>query len=285
MSRERARARIEAALDELVESGAEGGVQVAVVHRGERVVDAARGVADPRTGAPVTADTLFWAASTAKGVTSSLARVLAERGDVRYDRPVADVWPGFGAHGTAAVTLRHGLLHTAGVPGPRVARQVPSDVVPPASDPGSPIDRAMPRAVVPDAALVSRLDVLTADIPSQGVTTARGAARLYAGLLGYVDGARLVSSQRLHEMAAVASTAMDEVMGFRVSWAFGYSPDRPSGVPSRPGSTFGMVGMNGSAAYADIDSGVAVAVMHNRFTTGDLSTVGRVDRIVADTLS
>jgi hypothetical protein len=46
-----------------------------------------------------------------------------------------------------------------------------------------------------------------------------------------------------------------------------------------------MVGMNGSAAYADIDSGVAVAVMRNRFTPGDLTTVGRIDRVVAENLS
>jgi len=44
------------------------------------------------------------------------------------------------------------------------------------------------------------------------------------------------------------------------------------------------VGMNGSAAYADIDSGVAVAVMRNRFAA-DLTTVARIDRIVAETLS
>jgi len=71
------------------------------------------------------------------------------------------------------------------------------------------------------------------------------------------------------------------VMGFPVSWAFGYSPDRPGGVPSRRGSTFGMVGANGSAAYADVDSGVAVAVMRNRFAAGDLAAVSRIDRIVA----
>ncbi|MGH2867724.1 MAG: hypothetical protein ACRDNK_09170 [Solirubrobacteraceae bacterium] len=53
---------------------------------------------------------------------------------------------------------------------------------------------------------------------------------------------------------------------------------------SRPGSTCGMVGINGSAAYADIDSGVAVAVMRNRFAA-QLTTVTRIDRIVADTLS
>jgi hypothetical protein len=54
---------------------------------------------------------------------------------------------------------------------------------------------------------------------------------------------------------------------------------------SRPGSAFGMVGANGSAAYADIDSGVAVAVMRNRFTVGDLSTAARIDGIVAGTLT
>jgi hypothetical protein len=46
-----------------------------------------------------------------------------------------------------------------------------------------------------------------------------------------------------------------------------------------------MVGMNGSAVYADIDSGVAVAVMRNRFATGDLTALTRIDRIVAATMS
>ena len=39
--------------------------------------------------------------------------------------------------------------------------------------------------------------------------------------------------------------------------------------------------MNGSAAYADIDSGVAVAVMRSRCDT-ELAVVGEVDHIVAD---
>ena len=53
-------------------------------------------------------------------------------------------------------------------------------------------------------------------------------------------------------------------------------------VESREGSTFGMAGSNGSAAYADIDSGVAVAVMRNRIV-GDMSAVAAIDRMVADT--
>ena len=73
-------------------------------------------------------------------------------------------------------------------------------------------------------------------------------------------------------------------MGFPTEWAYGYSPTRPSGR-GKPGSAFGMVSMNGSAAYADIDSGVAVPVMRNRCTAGDFTTVERLDRLVEDEFS
>lgn len=108
--------------------------------------------------------------------------------------------------------------------------------------------------------------------------SARGVARIYAALLGHLDGVPLVSATRRAAMAAVAFSGMDEVMGFPISWAYGYSPSRASGR-GRPGSTFGMTGMNGSAAYADIDSGVAVAVMRNRFDA-DLTTTARIDELV-----
>jgi hypothetical protein len=115
--------------------------------------------------------------------------------------------------------------------------------------------------------------------------TARGVARMYSALLGQVRGVALVSPGRLAAMAAVAFTGMDQVMGFPVRWAFGYSPGRPGLAASRPGSAFGMVGANGSAAYADIDSGAAVAVMRNRFAASDLATAARIDKIVAGTLT
>jgi hypothetical protein len=50
-----------------------------------------------------------------------------------------------------------------------------------------------------------------------------------------------------------------------------------------PGSVFGMLGGNGSAAFADIDSGTAVAVMRNR-CIGDFTTAARVDHLVIDAL-
>jgi hypothetical protein len=42
-----------------------------------------------------------------------------------------------------------------------------------------------------------------------------------------------------------------------------------------------MVGTNGSAADADIDSGVAVAALRNCFAPGDLSLAARAGGVVA----
>jgi CubicO group peptidase (beta-lactamase class C family) len=108
--------RVQDVLDELVASGAETGLQVAVRHQGQRVVDAVAGVADPATGRPVTPDTPFFSFSTAKGVAALLAHLLVRDGLLGYDTPVAQVWPEFGARGKHTATLRHVLTHTVGVP-------------------------------------------------------------------------------------------------------------------------------------------------------------------------
>jgi CubicO group peptidase (beta-lactamase class C family) len=156
----------------------------------------------------------------------------------------------------------------------RVARQEPALGPPPEPpEPGSPVDRAIPPGIRPDADFANRRDVLMSHIPSGGTMTALGAARVYAALLGHVAGVDLISPARRADMAAPAFEGPDEVMGIPTTWAFGFSPYRPGGVPSRPGSTFGMVGANGSAAYADIDSGVAVALMRNRFGGAGLAAV------------
>jgi len=101
---------------EWIDSGTELGVQVAVIHDGRLVVNVASGLADV-SGRVVQPDTLFWAASTAKGVASTVAHVLAELGVLDYDMPLAAVWPEFAQHGKDTVTVRHVLCHTAGVPG------------------------------------------------------------------------------------------------------------------------------------------------------------------------
>ena len=112
-----AQKQVQEVIDQLVESGAERGIQVAVYQGGQPVIDAVAGIADPTTGRPVTSDTPFYNFSIVKGAASTLAHILAERGLFGYDTPVVDLWPGFGAHGKQKVTVRHVLNHSAGVPG------------------------------------------------------------------------------------------------------------------------------------------------------------------------
>jgi CubicO group peptidase (beta-lactamase class C family) len=116
--------RVQEAIDRLVESGAERGLQVAVYRHGEPVVDAVAGDADHETGHPVTSDTPFYAYSTGKGATATVAHVLVERGLFDYDTPIVELWPEFCAHGKEAATVRHALTHTVGVPG------IPADTTP-----------------------------------------------------------------------------------------------------------------------------------------------------------
>jgi CubicO group peptidase (beta-lactamase class C family) len=166
----------------------------------------------------------------------------------------------------------------------RVALQVaPLGPPPPRPAPGSPLARAMPPGATPNAAFANRRDVLSAQIPSMGTMSARAATRLYAALLGHVPGVRVLSDEQLAAVATVAYSGPDRVMEMeKVSWSLGYSPSRPSSAASRPGSTFGMVGTNGSAAYADIDTGVAIALMRNRFSP-DFTAITRLDALVAET--
>ncbi len=109
--------QVQNAIDEMVASGAERGLQVAVYQGGRQVVDAVAGVADPATGRAYASDTPVYCYSVVKAAASTLVHMLVERGKFGYDTPVAELWPEFAAHGKDKVTVRHVLNHTAGVPG------------------------------------------------------------------------------------------------------------------------------------------------------------------------
>lgn len=62
-------------------------------------------------------DAVFDLASLTKPIaTATAALQLVERGALDLDRPVADYLPAFGASGKQAVTVRHLLTHTSGLP-------------------------------------------------------------------------------------------------------------------------------------------------------------------------
>ena len=118
-----------------------------------------------------------------------------------------------------------------------------------------------------------------ADIPAGGKTSARATARMYAALIGEVDGVRLVSPRRLREISAVAFRGTDEIMGNPVTWALGYSIGRLGSDAQQTPTVFGMGGVGGSFAYADTATGVAFALTKNRLTA-DFSAAQRISGIV-----
>lgn len=90
------------------------GGALCVYHRGEQVVDVWGGRRDEH-GDRWAADTMAVSFSTTKGVTATALHLLADRGLVEIDAPVATYWPGFAAAGKESVTIRHLLTHTAGL--------------------------------------------------------------------------------------------------------------------------------------------------------------------------
>jgi CubicO group peptidase (beta-lactamase class C family) len=143
----------------------------------------------------------------------------------------------------------------------------------------SPFFKLGPREVTPTAEFGNRTDILMADIPAGGKMSARAVARMYAALLGEVDGVRLVSPERLREISAVAFTGVDQIMGFPSTWALGYAIGRPGTDPQETPTVFGIGGVGGSFAYADTATGIAFALTKNRLTP-DFSVSEHVAEIV-----
>ena len=358
-------------IDELVASGTETGLQVAVYHRGELLVDAVAGTADLETGRPVTSDTLFFAASTVKAATATVANLLVDRGLLGYDVPIVELWPEFskGGAGKEKATLRHVLTHSIGLPAipstttvddlldwttmtsaleaaelwwepgtkttyhaqtfgflvgelvrratgkpisqvlreeisqplgisddlyfgvpasqlPRVAKLHPADGIDAVVEQiGQLFAKVSPPAVMPTPAFANRSDVLRADLPSGGTMSARGIAKLYAALLGEVDGVRLFDEARAAEITGPALTGIDELMDNPATWALGYPIGRLGSSAEESPSSFGMPGLGGSAAWADRSTGVAFALTKNRFDPSQADAAVQVGNLVAEYLA
>jgi CubicO group peptidase (beta-lactamase class C family) len=105
------------------ERGADVGASVAITLDGETVVDLWGGAKDAAASQAWTSDTIVAVASTTKTATALSALLLADRGELDVDAPVARYWPEFAQAGKDGVLVRHCLGHTAGLPGwePRLA--------------------------------------------------------------------------------------------------------------------------------------------------------------------
>jgi CubicO group peptidase (beta-lactamase class C family) len=110
---------VRTAFEENFRDRGELGAAVAVTVDGVTVVDLWGGWADPARTRPWERDTLVNVWSTTKGPVALCAHILADRGLLDLDAPVATYWPEFAAAGKEKVLVRHLLSHRAGLTGPR----------------------------------------------------------------------------------------------------------------------------------------------------------------------
>ncbi|MER5207134.1 serine hydrolase domain-containing protein [Streptomyces sp. NPDC002825] len=131
----------------------------------------------------------------------------------------------------------------------------------------APFRRAVPNpGVWPCARLANRSDYLRADAPAAATLSARAVARMYAALLGEVDGVRLVPAERLPLLYAPQTREPDRILGAPIPKGLGYFLERPEtgGEPT----AFGHNGSGGSTAFADPARGLAFAFTRNRLNAG-----------------
>ncbi|MEU3949772.1 serine hydrolase domain-containing protein [Streptomyces sp. NPDC029526] len=112
-------AAVREAFEENFRARGELGAAVAVTVDGRTVVDLWGGWADAARTRPWERDTVVNVWSTTKGPVALCAHLLADRGLLDLDAPVAAYWPEFAAAGKEDVLVRHLLSHRAGLAGLR----------------------------------------------------------------------------------------------------------------------------------------------------------------------
>jgi CubicO group peptidase (beta-lactamase class C family) len=147
--------------------------------------------------------------------------------------------------------------------------------------PDSPVMRASSAALWPTAELGNRADVLAADIPAGGKMTARAIAKMYAALVGDVDGVHLLPPARARAIVTNPFHGIDQIYGNPATWGLGYSLGRLGAEPGTDPGVFGMGGAGGTFGCADLITGTAFAVTKN-LQTMTFDTAAEIGRIVAE---
>jgi len=109
--------KVKEAFEKNLDSGADIGASAAVFIDGEPVVDIWGGYLDEAHTQPWQRDTIINTFSTTKTMTALSALVLADRGEIDLDAPVAKYWPEFAAAGKARILVRQVLGYSSGMAG------------------------------------------------------------------------------------------------------------------------------------------------------------------------
>ncbi|KJY17605.1 esterase, partial [Streptomyces sp. NRRL S-104] len=153
------------------------------------------------------------------------------------------------------------------------------------ADPGTELDmlRALGepgslthRAMIGSMRLYDALDPSVEDPSYGGLAGAGSLSRLFAALVGEVDGIRLIGPDRTDELARPYSRGTCEVVLLPSTWGLGFMlPDSPV-FPASAGlgpRAFGFDGANGTFVFADPDHELAFAYVQNAGSR----TIGRMN--------
>ena len=111
-------------------------------------------------------------------------------------------------------------------------------------------------------------EVQAAELPSSnGIATARALARMYAALIGEVDGVRLLAPETLELAAKEQAGGKDQVMLIPSRFSSGYMLPTETNPMIGPNS-FGHTGRGGSLGFADLEHGVAFGYVMNNIIGG-----------------
>lgn len=333
---------------------------------GRKVVDVWGGIADESTGCAWQEDTLIPVFSVGKAAIAVCALILAQRGELDLEAPVAEYWPEFKAEGKESIPVKWLLSHRAGLPcldtrplvesvlawepmvealaaqrplwepgtrhgyhaltygwlvgevvrritgcsvGKFLAEQVaeplgldfwiglPAKLEPRVGRlvmlraPEFPKDfdwasvpesvRLIAQAHRDPSSLTGRTlnfaqqplddnspEIHAAEIPAHnGIATARSIARMYAALIGEVDGKRLLSTDTIKSATVTQSDGPDQVLLVPTKFGLGFM--LPSSFSPFGGSScFGHPGAGGSLGFADPDAGYAFGYVTNKMASG-----------------
>jgi CubicO group peptidase (beta-lactamase class C family) len=126
-------------------------------------------------------------------------------------------------------------------------------------------------------------EVHAAEIPAaNGIADARSVSRMYAGLIGKVDGVQLFSDDTVDAARTPHADGPDQVlMGSTTRFGRGFMLAGDF-APFGGSGTFGHPGAGGSVGFCDPERGVAIGYVMNRMQqnlAGDPRTIGIVDAV------
>jgi CubicO group peptidase (beta-lactamase class C family) len=128
-------------------------------------------------------------------------------------------------------------------------------------------------------------EVRAAEIPAaNGVTNARSLARMYAGLVGTVDGGPaepLLTADTIAKATEVQTSGADQVLMLETTFGLGFFVSSPTARYGAP-SSFGHTGAGGSVGFADPVNGIGFGYVMNRMMQGlmgDPRTAGLIQAL------